>query len=111
MEETAETLTIGFVFQPEFIAGLSLTVDYWDISIDDAIQAVSSQNIVNGCYQGTSLNAAFCDLTGRNSDPNSAQFGGFNYLKQTTLNFAKWKLTDSTWLRYINGKWAQMASM
>ena len=89
MEETAETLTIGFVFQPEFIAGLSLTVDYWDISIDDAIQAVSSQNIVNGCYQGTSLNAAFCDLTGRNSDPNSAQFGGFNYLKQTTLNFAK----------------------
>ncbi|MBT6208402.1 MAG: TonB-dependent receptor [Woeseia sp.] len=89
MEETAETLTVGFVYQPEFIAGLSLTVDYWDISIADAIQAVSSQNIVDGCYQGPTLNVGFCDLTGRNSDPLSPQFGGFNYLSQTTLNFAK----------------------
>jgi outer membrane receptor protein involved in Fe transport len=28
-------------------------------------------------------------LSGRNSDPASAQFGGFNYLRQTTLNFNK----------------------
>lgn len=89
LEETAETLTVGFVFQPEFVPGLSLTVDYWDISIDSAIQAVTSQNIVDGCYQGATLNKAFCDLTGRNSDSNSAQFGGFNFLAQTTLNFAK----------------------
>jgi outer membrane receptor protein involved in Fe transport len=88
-EETAETFTAGFVFQPDFLEGFSLTVDYWDISIEDAIEAVSSQNIVDGCYQGPSLNIAFCDLSQRNSDPNSAQVGGFNFLQQTTLNFAK----------------------
>jgi iron complex outermembrane receptor protein len=87
-EETAETLTVGFVFQPEFLPGLSLTVDYWDISIEDAIQAVSSQNIVDGCYQGPELNPAFCDLSARNMNPASAQFGGFNFLRQTTLNFS-----------------------
>ena len=89
IEETAETFTLGFVFQPEFFQGFSLTFDYWDISIDDAIQAVSSQNIADGCYQGPALNPAFCDLTARNQDPLSAQYGGFNFLRQTTLNFNK----------------------
>jgi outer membrane receptor protein involved in Fe transport len=88
-EETAETFTVGFVFQPDFLEGFSLTVDYWDILIEDAIEAVSSQNIVDGCYQAPTLNQAFCDLSGRNQDPNSLQFGGFNFLRQTTLNFAK----------------------
>ena len=88
-EETAQTYTVGFVFQPSFVEGLSLTLDYWDITIDDAIEAVSAQNIVDGCYQGPTLNQPFCDLSARNSDPNSAQYGGFIFLRQTTLNFAK----------------------
>ena len=88
-EETAETMTVGFVFQPEFIEGLSLSVDYWDITIEDAIESVSSQNIVDGCYQGAVLNTAFCALSERNNDPNSAQYGGFIFLRQTTLNYAK----------------------
>jgi iron complex outermembrane recepter protein len=88
-EETAETLTVGFVLQPEFLPGFSLTVDYWDISIDDAIQAVSDQNIVDGCYQGPSLNPTFCPLFTRNDDPNSLQFGGLNFLRQSTINFVK----------------------
>ncbi|MGI9262650.1 MAG: TonB-dependent receptor domain-containing protein, partial [Woeseiaceae bacterium] len=87
-EEAAETLTVGFVFQPEFLPGLSLTVDYWDISIEDAIEAVSSQNIVDGCYIGPSLNANFCALSERESDPADAQYGGFIFLRQSTLNFA-----------------------
>ncbi len=69
--------------------GLSLTLDYWDILIEDAIEAVSGQNIADGCYQGAVLNTAFCQLSERNQDPLSAQYGGFNFLRQTTLNFAK----------------------
>lgn len=88
-EETAETLTVGFVYQPDFLQGFSLTVDYWEISIEDAIEAVSSQNIVDGCYIGPSLNTAFCDLSVRESDPNDQQYGGFTFLQQSTLNFAK----------------------
>ena len=88
-EETAETYTVGFIFQPDFLEGFSLTLDYWNITIEDAIEAVSSQNIVDGCYQVPTPNPAFCALSTRNDDPNSAQFGGFNFLRQTTLNFAK----------------------
>jgi outer membrane receptor protein involved in Fe transport len=88
-EETAETFTYGFVFQPDFLEGFSLTADYWDISIDDAIESVSSQNIVDGCYQGATLNAGLCDLFTRNPDNNSPQAGGFTFLRSTSINFAK----------------------
>lgn len=89
MEETADTLTYGFVFAPSFFPGFSLTVDYWDIVIDDGISAVTVQDIVNGCYQGASLNQAFCGLIGRNTDVNSAQAGGFNFFRTTEINFAQ----------------------
>lgn len=89
IEESAETFTVGLVFQPDFLEGLSFTADYWDIAIDDAIEAVTSQNIVDGCYQGAMLNPEFCDLFDRNADPLSAQYGGLLFLRQTTLNFAK----------------------
>lgn len=87
-EETAETLTVGFVFQPDFLEGFSLTVDYWDISIEDAIEAVSSQNIVNGCYVQLTANPAFCALSDREDNPNDMQYGGFRFIQQSTLNFA-----------------------
>lgn len=89
LEETADTLTYGFVYQPSFLPGLSLTADYWDIEIEDAIQAVSSQDIVEGCYIGSIPNPSFCDLFTRNTDSNSAQFGGFNFIRSTAINFAK----------------------
>jgi hypothetical protein len=90
-EETAETITYGFVYQPSFLDGFSITVDYWDIQIDDAIESVTGQNIVDGCYQGASLNAAFCGALGRNTDPGSPQFGGFNFLRSSDVNFAQLK--------------------
>ena len=88
-EETAETSTFGFVFEPSFVPGLSITADYWDITIEDAISAVSSQNIVDGCYRGAGLNQSFCSLFTRNGDPTSAQAGGFNFLISTDINFAE----------------------
>ncbi|MEM6625872.1 MAG: TonB-dependent receptor [Pseudomonadota bacterium] len=87
-EETAETLTIGVVLQPSFLEGFSMSVDYWDIEIEDAIVAVSAQDIVDNCYDSASLNNAFCPLFTRNDDPNSSQFGGFTFLRQTQQNFA-----------------------
>ena len=88
-EETAETITYGFVYQPAFLDGFSLTADYWDIQIDDAIESVTAQNIVDGCHQGATLNPLFCDSFTRNTDSNSAQFGGFNFLQISDINFAQ----------------------
>ena len=88
-EETADTHTYGVVVTPSFLPGFSLTIDYWDIVIDSAIQAVSAQDIVDGCYRGATLNTSFCELFTRNADPASAQFGGFNFIRSTEINFAR----------------------
>lgn len=87
-EETAETFTVGLVFQPNFLDGLTVSVDYWQIEIQDAIESVTAQDIVDACYNGTSLNEAFCSQFTRNGSSTSAQFGGFNFLQQSPINFA-----------------------
>ena len=86
-EEVADTVTYGVVLQPRFVPGLTLSVDYWDIEIEDAIVAISAQNIVNGCYDSPSLSNAFCPLITRNPAADSAQNGGLTSLNQTQLNF------------------------
>jgi iron complex outermembrane recepter protein len=88
--ETATTHTYGVVLQPSFhewLTGLTLSFDYWEIEIEDAIASVSAQNIVDSCYDSASLDNVFCGLLQRNADATSAQSGGLTYLRQVQLNF------------------------
>ncbi len=50
VQETANTLTIGMVWRPEAIDGLSLQVDYYDISILGGIIFVPLQISLNECH-------------------------------------------------------------
>ena len=87
MEEEANTVTFGFVFTPEFLAGLSFSVDYWDIDIEDAIDTPSGQSIVNSCYDSAEFpDNQFCELIRRNLNPNSPQFNGLEFIRQQQLN-------------------------
>jgi outer membrane receptor protein involved in Fe transport len=88
-EEEADTTTIGFVYDSSLLEGLTVTADYWSIEIDQAISSVSADDIVNGCYTGAQLNDNFCSLFTRNTDSNSPQYGGLNFLRTTDINFAK----------------------
>ncbi len=56
--EEAETRTFGVVFQPDFIPGLNITVDYFDIEIVGLISVVGAASVVNDCY--STGNAASC---------------------------------------------------
>ncbi len=50
-EETADTFTAGFVWQSSAIEGLTLQVDYYDISIKNAIAAAGTlQTLLDRCY-------------------------------------------------------------
>ncbi len=50
-EETADTYTVGMVWQPTFVEGLTLQVDYYDISVKDAIAAAGAlQTLLDRCY-------------------------------------------------------------
>ena len=49
--ETADTITFGIVWQPEFGNNdLAITVDYWDISIDDVIKTIDGPSVLQRCF-------------------------------------------------------------
>ncbi|KAF7767559.1 hypothetical protein PCIT_a4517 [Pseudoalteromonas citrea] len=47
--EEADTLTAGLVYEPQWLQGLSMTLDYYDIAISNAIGSVDNQFIVDSC--------------------------------------------------------------
>ena len=61
--EVSDTFTIGFVAQPSFLEGLTLTVDWYDIDVDNAISTIPIQDVLDGCYDG--VTPAFCSLINR----------------------------------------------
>jgi len=50
-EETADTLTVGFVLNP--IENLNIAIDYFDIEIEDAIGSLDNEEILRRCYDST----------------------------------------------------------
>lgn len=76
--ETADTITFGVVWQPDFAKGLTVTADYYRITINNAITNPAVDDILNGCYD-TAFNPTlsfnqFCANVGRN--PNNGSFNG-----------------------------------
>jgi iron complex outermembrane receptor protein len=63
--ETATTKTLGFVFSPSFVSGLSMSVDYFDIRVKNRITAVSAAYEINQCYVNGVQ--SFCDKIKRDS--------------------------------------------
>ena len=69
--ETSNSFTYGAVFQPKFIPGFDLTVDYWDIQIDNVITQLSYLNILDDCFDSTGgPNQFYCKLITRDSQGN-----------------------------------------
>jgi len=95
--ETSDSYSFGALLQPRFVPGLSLSVDYYNITVNKVISAPEAQDIVNACYDAASLNNQFCGLFQRN--PAGTIVGGqdISYsvadgtLQQTLLNYAKLK--------------------
>ncbi|MEE4360367.1 MAG: TonB-dependent receptor [Pseudomonadales bacterium] len=106
--EEGDTTTFGVVLQPRFLPDLTVSVDFWDIQIEDAIVEISSQNIVDRCYDSASLNNAFCSLLRRNDVPTSAQAGGFTFLRQAKVNFGS--AEASGWDATVNYGFDALAS-
>lgn len=62
--EKATTKTLGVVLQPRWIPRLSLSVDYFDIEVKNAIQGYGSDAILSSCVDDENLEA--CALVNRN---------------------------------------------
>lgn len=63
--EEADSLTAGVVWQPVAAAGLSLSVDYYDIEIDNAVGFVPPDQAVRLCFITRDPNDQFCNTFSR----------------------------------------------
>ncbi len=67
-EESARNVTFGFILTPTVLPGLTLIADYYDIEIDGAIDSVSTQEVLDLCFQAPNFpNNRFCDVISRDS--------------------------------------------
>ncbi|HEX8624271.1 MAG TPA: TonB-dependent receptor [Allosphingosinicella sp.] len=96
-EETSDSYTLGAVFQPRFLPGFALSVDYYDITVNDVITSLSAQAIINACVDLPDINNQFCgqfQRAGAGGGPRGEIQGQIleNSLEVVPLNFAKLKV-------------------
>jgi outer membrane receptor protein involved in Fe transport len=78
--ETAKVFTAGIVLEPPQVKGLSLTADYWNVNINNAIQAIPASVILSNCYvQGLD---SYCGQVHRNPALNYK----IDFINNTTQN-------------------------
>lgn len=80
-EEESDSYTIGAVFTPRFAEGLAISIDYWNIEIDDATGPVSAQDILERCVDDPGgIANQFCALSSR--DPASSEIVNIERITQ-----------------------------
>jgi outer membrane receptor protein involved in Fe transport len=87
--EEGETTTFGVVITPSMIENLSVSIDYFDIEVTDAIGSVPAQTSYDRCL--TTGDPAFCanvtrDTAGTLHLLNEAPDGGLSGLSQQNVN-------------------------
>ncbi|MGF1456659.1 MAG: TonB-dependent receptor domain-containing protein [Alphaproteobacteria bacterium] len=63
--ETSETITAGVVFEPRWVPDLRLTIDYFNITVSDAIATVPPTTSLTECLE--TGNPTFCNLIVRDT--------------------------------------------
>ena len=83
--EDAETTTVGVVWTPNFADGLTLTLDYFNIRIDNAIQRIDGSTKLAVCYNTPGLAHQFC---GSENFTRNALTGEIDFLSAQPVNAA-----------------------
>jgi outer membrane receptor protein involved in Fe transport len=68
--EEADTWTLGLVWEPEWLQGLSLALDWYQIEIKDAIEFMGSEQAIITCFDIGDNSSEFCQSFSRAPDGN-----------------------------------------
>jgi iron complex outermembrane receptor protein len=63
--ETAKTLSLGFVYSPEFLPDFNFYLDWYTIAVEDFISPLGPDQILALCYSAPPDQRAFCDAVHR----------------------------------------------
>lgn len=83
--ETANSWTIGAVFRPSFVRGLTASVDWVNIKLRDAVVSLDDDSILNACYDATSYPSDACGRIDRDGS------GQITFVRTGYLNAASYK--------------------
>jgi outer membrane receptor protein involved in Fe transport len=72
--EKSDTFTVGAVITVPGISGLNLTVDYFDIKVDNAIATIDAQKTLNGCFTLLDNSSALCQSIHRTAGNGQIDF-------------------------------------
>lgn len=73
-EETANTKTLGLFWQFDALNGISLSLDYFSIDMEDAVISPGVNDVFDACYDSPTLDNVFCTLIGRDKTTGAANF-------------------------------------
>lgn len=82
--EESDTITLGFIWQPT--SALSLSVDWIEVDLVDAIQELTPQQIMDQCFIG---DISLCGLITRQPPGPGEEYGPVNVVSANFLNVAK----------------------
>ena len=68
--EESETLTFGVVYQSSIIDSLQVSVDYWNIEIDDVIGFPDMNDLYRTCMSSANLSSVACNTFGADGPHN-----------------------------------------
>jgi outer membrane receptor protein involved in Fe transport len=78
--EKADTTTLGFVYQPNWLPGFTLAVDHYEIDLHDQIAVLSAQTMADQCAGGV---VAICAYVFRDST------GAIDRIERPSLNVGR----------------------
>jgi outer membrane receptor protein involved in Fe transport len=92
--ETSDSYTMGGVLTPKFLPGFSVSVDYYNIKVNNSIAFVGPQTIIDACYDLPTFPNNFCgqfERAGAEGGPQGEPAYGLlnNSLLSGPLNYAK----------------------
>jgi len=76
--EEADTLTFGMVYTPNWLEDFSLTVDYYEVEVENAVDKPDPVTVINNCYNSANLSHPDCARIGRNAQGNVVRFEVLN---------------------------------
>ena len=82
--ETGKVKTGGFVFEPSYVPGLSLEMDYWDYHIDGLITTLDANYSIGQCVATGS--PTFCGLVTRYPATTGTNAGLIQVFQQPSFN-------------------------
>jgi outer membrane receptor protein involved in Fe transport len=89
LPEESDTTTFGVILQPRFLPNLAVSIDYFNIRIEDTISTFGADNSLNACYfQGDAESCARI-----NRDANGNFWRGDGFIEDLNVNIGALETT------------------